>query len=56
MRSDMDKVGIERPRKASFHKSPKIRHFAGRIDPEGDYDGLSELSSSPSKIHGFALL
>ncbi len=50
----MGKVVIERPRKGSSQKSPKIRHFAGRIDAEGDYDGLSKLPSSPGKIYGFA--
>lgn len=53
MRSDMGRVVIERPRNGSFNKSPKIRHFPGRIDDEGDYDGLSRLPSSRGKIYGF---
>jgi hypothetical protein len=54
MRSDMGRVVIERPRSGSSHKSPKIRHFFGRIDPDGDYDGLTRLPSSRYKIYGFA--
>ena len=54
MRSDMGRVVIERPRSGSSNKSPKIRHFSGRIDEEGDYDGPTRLPSSPSKIYGYA--
>jgi hypothetical protein len=54
MRSDMGRVVIERPRSGSSNKSPKIRHFSGRIDQEGDYDGLTRLPSSRYKIYGFA--
>ena len=53
MRTDMGRVVIERPRKGSSNKSPKIRHFPGRINAEGDYDGLSRLPSSRYKIYGF---
>ncbi len=54
MRSDMGRVVIERPRRGSSHKSPKVRHFFGRINEEGDYDGLIRLPSSRYKIYGFA--
>ena len=50
MRSDMGRVVIERPRYGSSEKSPKIRHFPGRIDEDGDYDGPIRLPSSPDKI------
>ncbi len=53
MRSDMGRVVIERPRRGSSHESPKVRHFRGRIDDEGDYDGLTRLPSSANKINGF---
>ncbi len=54
MRSDMGRVVIERPRRGSSHKSPKIRHFFGRINQDGDYDGFTRLPSSRYKIYGFA--
>jgi hypothetical protein len=54
MRSDMGRVVIERPRTGSSNKSPKILHFPGRIDEEGDYDGLTRLPSSRYRIYGFA--
>jgi hypothetical protein len=53
MRSDMGRVVIERPRTGSSNESPKVRHFPGRIDEDGDYDGLIRLPSSPNKINGF---
>lgn len=53
MRSDMGRVVIERPRYGSSEKSPKIRHFPGRIDEDGDYDGPIRLPSSPGKVEGF---
>ena len=53
MRSDMGRVVIERPRAGSSNESPKVRHFPGRIDEEGDFDGLTRLPSSANKINGF---
>jgi hypothetical protein len=53
MRSDMGRVVIERPRRGSSHESPKVRHFRGRVNEEGDYDGLTRLPSSSNKINGF---
>jgi hypothetical protein len=53
MRSDMGRVVIERPRSGSSNKSPKIRHFPGRI-VDGDYDGITRLPSSRYRIYGYA--
>ena len=53
MRSDMGRVVIERPRYGSSEKSPKIRHFPGKINVDGDYDGPIRLPSSPGKVEGF---
>lgn len=53
MRSDMGRVVIERPRYGSSQKSPKIRHFPGKINVDGDYDGPIRLPSSPGKVEGF---
>jgi len=50
MRTDMGRVVIERPRYGSSNKSPKIRHFGGRIDDENDYDGITRIPSSRGKI------
>jgi hypothetical protein len=54
MRSDMGRVVIERPRYGSSNKSPKIRHFGGRIDDENDYDGVTRLPSSRGRIEALA--
>jgi hypothetical protein len=54
MRHDMGRVVIERPRWGSHAKSPKIRQFGGRINEDGDYDGLTRLPSSREKIYGYA--
>jgi hypothetical protein len=54
MRSDMGRVVIERPRGGSSNKSPKVRHFPGRIDHDNDYDGPTRLPSSVTGFYGFA--
>lgn len=54
MRNDMGRVVIERPRRGSSHKGAKIRDFGGRINDEGDYDGLTRLPCSREKIYGYS--
>jgi len=53
MRNDMGRVVIERPRRGSSNKSPKVRHFGGRINEAGDYDGMTRLPSSRYKMYGY---